>query len=314
MKRRPRIQMVVILGAASFLSGLLLAALTFADATDEFTIRNEVRLVLLDVSVRNRAGNFVPGLLKQDFTVLENGRPQTISVFDNEDAPVTMGILVDESASMTLKRGQVLAAAEDLIAMSNRDDEVFVLNFNDSVKRGLPGSILFSGKIPQLRDALNRERPMGKTALYDAVAEGLKQLEAGRRGRKTLILVSDGGDNASLHNRPQTIDLVEHSAATIFTIGLFDADQYDADPGILRQFAKISGGEAWFPKNLDGVSGACHRIAKEIRTRYTIGYIPMEDRNAAPLRRIHVKVSASGQSGITVLTRTSYRYDEPQTK
>jgi VWFA-related protein len=308
MKRRSAIRMAWILGVASFLSGALAAL------NDDFTIRNEVRLVLLDVSVQNGDGNFVPGLSKKDFTILENGQPQTISVFDSEDAPVTMGILVDESGSMTPKRGQVLAAAEDLIAESNPDDEVFVLNFNDSVKRGLPEGTLFSGKVPQLRDALNRERPTGKTALYDAVAEGLKQLEAGRRGRKTLIVVSDGGDNASLHKRAQTIDLVERSAATIFTIGLFDADQYDADPGILRQFAKISGGEAWFPMSLDGVSDACHRIAKEIRTRYTIGYVPRDDKNAGPLRRIRVKVSAPGQNGLTVLTRTSYRYDEPQTK
>jgi len=307
MKRRSAIRIVWILGVASFLSDGLAAV------TDDFTIRNEVRLVLLDVSVQNRDGSFVPGLTKRDFTVLENGRPQTISVFDGEDAPVTMGILVDESASMTPKRAQVLAAAEDLIAESNRDDEVFVLNFNDSVKRGLPEGTLFSGKVPQLRNALYRERPAGKTALYDAVADGLKQLEAGRRGRKTLIVVSDGGDNASLHKRAQTIDLVERSAATIFTVGLFDADQYDADPGILRQLAKISGGEVWFPASLDEVSDTCHRIAKEIRTRYTIGYVPHDAKKADPLRHIHVKVSAPGQNGLAVLTRTSYRYDEPQT-
>jgi Ca-activated chloride channel family protein len=311
MKRRPSPGIVGILGAVSFLFAL------FAAGGDDFTIRNEVRLVLLDVSVQNHEGNFVPGLSKRDFTVLEDGQPQAISVFDNEDAPVTMGILVDESASMTLKRGQVLAAAEALIAESNPQDEVFVLNFNDSVKRGLPENILFSNKIPQLRDALNRERPMGKTALYDGVADGLKQLEEGRRGRKTLIAVSDGGDNASVHKRAQTIDLVERSPATIFTIGLFDADQYDADPGILRQLAKISGGEAFFPQDRDGVADACHRIAKEIRTRYTIGYVPKEgkgDKNASTLRRLQVKVSAAGQNGLTVLTRTSYRYVESPAK
>jgi len=254
MRRRSVIQIVGIPGVASF---LFAASLLFAiGATDDFTIRNDVRLVLLDVSVQNHDGNFVPGLSKKDFTILENGQPQTISVFDNEDAPVTMGILVDESGSMIPKRRQVLAAAEDLIADSNRDDEVFVLNFNDSVKRGLPAGTPFSGKIPQLRDALYRERPMGKTALYDAVADGLKQLEAGRRGRKALIVVSDGGDNASLHKRAETLDLVERSPATIFTIGLFDEDQYDADPGTLRQLAKISGGEAWFPEDLDGVAVA----------------------------------------------------------
>jgi len=309
--------MIGILGAASSLSGLLPATRILAGGGDDFTIRNEVRLVLLDVSVQNHDGNFVPGLAKQDFTILENGQPQTISVFDNEDAPVTMGIVIDESASMTPKRGQVLTAAEYLIAESNPEDEVFVLNFNDSVKRGLPEGTLFTDKIQQLRDALYRERPTGKTALYDAVAGGLKQLERGTRGRKTLIVVSDGRDNASLHKRAQTIELVERSAATIFTIGLFDADQDDADPGVLRQLAKISGGEALFPMNLADVSGACHRIAKEIRTRYTIGYVPKEDKDAgnrAPLRHLQVKVSAPGQSGLTVLSRTSYLYDEPRTK
>jgi Ca-activated chloride channel family protein len=309
MERRPAIHILGILGAASFLSGVVTATLG-----DDFTIHNEVRLVLLDVGVQNRDGSFVPGLSKQNFTVLENGQPQTISVFDNEDAPVTMGILVDESGSMTPKRRQVLAAAEDLIAESNRGDEVFVLNFNDSVKRGLPEGTLFSGKIPELRGALYRERPMGKTALYDAVADGLMQLEAGHRGRKTLIVVSDGGDNTSLHKRAQTIELVERSAATIFTIGLFEEGQFDADPGTLRELARISGGEAWFPKDLDGVSDACHRIAKEIRTRYTVGYVPAENKNTAPLRHLQVKVSAPGQSGLTVLARTSYRYDEPHAK
>ena len=320
MKRRLAIRLIGIPGVASFLSLAVLGAVISAHAGaggDDFTIRNVVRLVLLDVSVQNRDGNFVPGLSKQDFTVLENGSPQTISVFDNEDAPVTMGVLIDESGSMTPKRSQVLAAAEDLVADSNPADEVFVLNFNDFVKRGLPPGTPFSSKIPQLRAALNRERPTGKTALYDAVADGLKQLEDGTRGRKTLILVSDGRDNASLHTRAQTFDLVERSAATIFTIGLFDADQYDADPATLRQLAKISGGEAMFPMQLSEVSGACHRVAKEIRTRYTIGYVPKEDkkeRNASSLRHIQVKVSTPGQSGVAVLSRTSYRYDELETK
>jgi len=308
MKRRPAIRTIGIAGVVSSLFCLLLFA------ADDFTIRNDVRLVLLDVSVQNHAGNFVPGLSKQNFTVLENGQPQTISVFDNQDAPVTMGILVDESASMTPRRGQVVVAAGYLIAESNPEDEVFILNFNDSVKRGLPDGVLFSGNIPQLRTALNRETPRGKTALYDAVAAGLKQLEAGRRGRKTLVLISDGGDNASAHKRVEMIDLVERSAATIFTVGLFEEGAGDADPGILKELAKISGGEALFPKNAEDLFEACHRFAKEIRTRYTIGYVPRDDKNAAPLRHIHVKVSAPGQNGMTVLTRTSYRYDEPQTK
>ena len=105
MKRRTSIRNIAIPRAVSFLPALILpAAGWLAIAGDEFTIRNEVRLVLLDVSVQDHNGNFVPGLAKTDFSVSENGRPQIISVFDNEDAPVTIGILVDESASMTPKR------------------------------------------------------------------------------------------------------------------------------------------------------------------------------------------------------------------
>lgn len=308
MRRRPIIRTIEITGVVSSLLCILLFA-----GTDDFTIHNDVRLVLLDVSVESH-GNFVPGLSKQNFTVLEDGQPQTISVFDNADAPVTMGILVDESASMTPRRGQVLTAALDLIKESNPADEIFVLNFNDSVTPGLPDGVSFSSDARQLRSALYRGTPQGKTALYDAVADGLKQLEAGTRGRKALILISDGGDNASLHRRSETVDLVERSAATVFTVGIFDEEASDSDPGILKELAKISGGEAWFPTTPAGLASVCHHIAKEIRTRYTIGYIPPQGANMPPLRRIHVKVSLPGESGLTVLTRTSYRYDKQPAK
>jgi Ca-activated chloride channel homolog len=142
----------------------------------------------------------------------------------------------------------------------------------------------------------------------------LKQLEEGRRGRKTLVLISDGGDNASQHKRAETIDLVQRRAATIFTVGLFEEDAYDADPGILKELAKISGGEARFPMDADGIADTCHRFAKEIRSRYSIGYVPRDDKNAPALRHIRVKVSAPGQNGLMVLSRTSYRYDIPPTK
>jgi Ca-activated chloride channel homolog len=309
MKRRPTIRLIGIAGVVSSLLSILVLA-----APDDFTIRNDVRLVLLDVSVQNRAGNSVQGLSRQNFSVLENGRPQTISVFDNQDAPVTMGILVDESASMTPRRAQVLTAAAALIEESNPQDEVFVLNFNDSVRRGLPEGVPFSHDIRQLRTALYSGIPRGKTALYDAVAEGLKHLEAGKRGRKTLVLISDGGDNASRHKRAEATGLVQRSTATIFTIGLFEDDAYDTDPGILKELAKISGGEAWFPQDGEGVSDACHRIAKEIRARYTVGHVPLENRNESSLRHIRVKVSAPGQNGLTVLSRTSYRYDESEAR
>ena len=319
MRRRSAIHLIRIAGVVSSLSALLFLSPLLpgaAPASDDFTIRNDVRLVLLDVSVQNH-GAFVPGLTRADFSVSEEGKPQVISVFDNQDAPVTMGILVDESASMTPRRTQVLTAAGSLIGESNRADELFVLNFNDSVKRGLPAGVQFSDSIPDLEAALYRGRPMGKTALYDAMIDGLKNLDAGRRGRKTLVLITDGGDTTSRHTRAEAIAMLELSNATVFTVGLIDegdSSDQEIDPGLLKHLAHISGGEAFFPKTGAEVQDACHRIAQEIRSRYTIGYVPRDDAGLPALRHIRVRVNAPGRSGLAVLTRTSYRYDRQTNK
>jgi VWFA-related protein len=211
---------------------------------------------------------------------------------------------------MTPKRSEVLTAAQTFIEESNRRDEIFVLNFNDRVVPGLASEKLFSDDIQELRSALHRGVPEGKTALHDAVVAGLEQLEWGTRDKKTLVVISDGGDNASQHNRQNTLALVKSSIATIYTIGLFEADDPDRDPGILRQLANISGGESYFPSNPSIMVPICRSIAKEIRTRYTIGYHPPTDNGRGSFRNIKVHVSAPGYRRLFVRTRGSYRYDE----
>src|SRR5947209_19111000 len=164
MKRRLAIRNTTLAGAV-----LCIAIGLAAVGQPTYTIHSNVRLVLLDVSVKDHEGGFVSGLNKQNFTILEDGRPQPITVFANEDVPVTVGILVDESYSMRPKRADVLQAAETFIEASNPRYEIFVLNFNDRVTRGLPDRIPFSDNIVQLRSALHRGLPQGKTALNDAV-------------------------------------------------------------------------------------------------------------------------------------------------
>jgi Ca-activated chloride channel family protein len=274
-----------------------------------YKLRSDVRLVLLDVSVKDGKGGFVVGLAKENFSVLENGRAQSITAFDAGDVPVTVGVLVDESRSMTRKRSQVLTAAEAFIAESNPLDEIFVLNFNDYVVPGLPRGVPFSDDVPQLRSALHRGVPEGKTALNDAVVAGLQQLELGQRDKKALVLISDGGDNASQHKRRDTLEMVQSSIATIYAIGLFDPEDPDRDPGILRRFAQISGGESYFPERASEMAPICSNIAKEIRTRYTIGYLPPAVKGTGSLRDVSVRVSAPGHGKLLVRTRSSYRYD-----
>jgi len=309
MKRRTATRRLVIAGAALLLPLVLFVAAPKI-AQPDFTIRSETRLVLLDVSVKAADGGFALGLPREDFRIFENGRPQKISVFDNHDVPVTVGILVAESYSMTPKRADVLTAALTFIGESNPHDEICVLNFNDRVTPGLPTGIMFSDNPGQLRAALHRGVPEGKTALNDAIMAGLQHLELGRQEKKTLVVISDGGDNASTHKRREMLDLVQRSAATIYTIGLFSPEDPDRDPGILERLAKISGGSAYLPQSLSEMVPVCQNIAKDIRRRYTIGYIPPVENGSGQVRHVQVRVSDPDHAKLIVRSRGSYRYEE----
>jgi len=272
-----------------------------------YTIRTTSRLVLLDVSVKSRDGGFVSGLTQDSFKVYENGKPQQITQFANADIPVTVGILVDESGSMRPKRAEVIAAALEFIKASNPQDEVFVINFNEKARHGLPDTVLFSDNIDQLGTALWRGIPEGRTALYDAIEMALHQTDMGRRDKKTLLVISDGGDNVSQHRLPDVMHDVLESIVTIYTIGIFDENDPEANPGVLKQLAQVSGGGSYFPKTLEEVVPICRQIAKDVRTRYTVGYIP-DSSNGKPERQIKVVASSPEGQKLNVRTRTRYLF------
>lgn len=273
----------------------------------EFTIKSTVNRVLLDVAVRNPAGGFVSGLKKENFHVLDNGKEQPILDFAAGDIPVTVGIVVDESLSMAPKRAEVLTAALTFAKESNPQDEMFVISFNERPRHGLPDDVLFTDNLQMLRQALLKGTPEGRTALYDAVVAALKQLDMGREAKKTLVLISDGGDNVSTHNFRDVMKLVEETSATIYTVGVFDADDPDKNPGILNRLAQVSGGIAYYPQNLQEIVPICRQIAKDIRNRYTLSYQPPES-NREELRHVKVEVSAPALGKLIARTRTAYLY------
>jgi len=272
---------------------------------NSFTIKADVNLVLLDVSVRDAQGGFVSGLPKEAFTVFEDGRPQQITQFANNDIPVTVGLVVDNSGSMRPKKPEVITAALVFIQSSNPLDEMFVINFNDKVQRGLPPILPFTDDVNKLRDALTKTDPVGRTALYDATLAALHQLDMGRRDKKTLIVISDGGDNISTHSFHEVMNSVLESRSTIYTIGIFSEDDKDKNPDVLRKLAQVSGGVTFLPKKLDEIVPICRQIAKDIRTRYTIGYIPagLEHRG---IRHIRVTAASPTHQKLIARTRTSY--------
>ena len=273
---------------------------------DEYTIRVNADSVVLHATVQNRNGILVSGLGKDNFQVYEDGVLQQIDYFSHEDIPVTVGLVVDNSGSMRPKRPEVIAAALAFARSSNPQDQMFVVNFNELVSLGLPADTPFTDQAAQLEVALSRIAADGETALYDAVAAALEHLKKGNQDKKVLIVISDGGDNASKHNLAQIMAMAGHPDAIIYTIGLFIAEDPDRNPGVLKRLAKDTGGEAFLPESVGEVLPICQRIARDIRNQYTIAYAPANRKQDGTYRVIQVKAKAPGNGGLIVRTRAGY--------
>ena len=272
----------------------------------EPAFRVETDLVVLHATAQNQKGILVSGLEKGDFQVYEDGVLQPIKYFSHEDIPVTVGLVIDNSGSMGPKRSQVIAAALAFARSSNPQDQMFVVNFNERVSFGLPDATPFTDQVPQLELALARVAADGETALYDAVAAALDHLNKGNRDKKVLVVISDGGDNASKHSLAPIIAMARQPGAIIYTIGLFDETDEDRNPKVLKQLAHETGGEAFLPESIKEVVPICERIARDVRNQYTIAYVPTNKNQDGAYRAIQVRAVAKGQSRLLVRTRPGY--------
>lgn len=288
-------------------AGSLVLFLFAAPAMQEpgLKIVSDVNLVLLDVAVTDSRGMPVSGLPREHFQVLDNGRPQQISSFSNEDLPVTVGFVIDTSGSLRTKRPIVVEAALRLLRESNPGDEMFVVTFNDRVAFGLPPATPFTFDPARLRDALLAEPNQGRTALHDGIEAALAHLAHGHRDRKSLILMSDGGDNASHTAEPDLIRLVESTPATIHSVAIYEPESKERNTGLLKRIAAITGGRFYAETENTHLEAVCRKIARDIRTRYTVGYRPPEV-TAAETRRVEVKVSAPGYGPLRTRARRFY--------
>jgi VWFA-related protein len=273
---------------------------------EPYKISVNVSSVVLHATVENSKGAPVSGLGKDDFQVYEDGALQQIEYYSHEDIPVTVGLVLDNSGSMGPKRDEVIAAALAFAHSSNPQDQMFVVNFNEHVRFGLPPEIPFTDQTAQLQGALSKFKTDGETALYDAVAAAIEHLKKGNRDKKVLIVVSDGGDNASQHKLGQILTMADQSDAIIYTIGIYTDEDPDKKPDALRQLSRATGGEAFFPQTIPDVVPVCERIAHDIREQYTLAYAPMNRRQDRAYRVIQVKATAPGHGRLSVRTRAGY--------
>ena len=262
-------------------------------------------LVVLPVVVTDKQGRYVSDLPADKFSVFDNGRRVPIELFTNEDTPVTVGLIIDASGSMRPKIGEIIAASLRFARLSNPQDELFAVRFNDDVQDVMPiPPFLLAGDLAGLEAAVNSIRPDGRTALYDGLMDGLDHLTQGTRARKVLVVISDGGDNASDAKLETVLARARDSNAAIYTIGIFDQDDLDRNPGVLKSLAQTTGGERFLPRSPGDLLTACERIAREIRAGYTIGYVPPARDGA--YHRVRVEIEPASARRLNVRTRPGY--------
>jgi len=280
-------------------------------------LKIDVDLVALHAAVLDKRGVFVDGLPPDAFKVFEDKVLQKLAVAKQEDVPVSMGLVIDNSGSMFSKRAKVNAAALTFVKTSNPDDEAFVVNFNDDYY--LDTEHDFTSNIAEMKEALERIDARGSTALYDAIIGSLDHLKKAHRDKRVLLVITDGMDNASRHTLTETINEVQHSDAVIYTVGLFGKEDKGATERkarkALQDLADATGGLAYFPEAVEDTEAICTEIAHDIRNQYTLAYYPTHFERDGTFRTVQVAVTnPHGGGKLTVRTRTGYYAKSSSTK
>ncbi len=270
-----------------------------------FTFRTHTDEVVLPVTVVDNKQHMVTSLTLNDFLVYEDDQPQHIMICRREDVPVSIGILVDNSGSMRQKRAAVTKAVVNLVRASNPQDEAFVVNFNDEPYLDQD----FTGNVNLLREALDRLDSRGGTALYDAVFAASDHLaKMAQRGKKVLLVITDGEDNESRLSLEQAIRSVQdESGPIIYSIGILGSEgkQHRAKRA-LESLSLQTGGVAFFPKNLDEVDEVSQQVARDIRNQYTIVYKSSNPQINGGYRKVKVVARGSGYKDLQVRTKSGY--------
>jgi Ca-activated chloride channel family protein len=269
-------------------------------------------LVLVPVTVVDRRGAIVNGLASGAFTLTEDGVRQQLRAFSEEDAPVSMGIVLDLSGSMKAFLDTAKESLRSLMKDANPADEAFLNAVSTSPRA-------YSGFTVNLDDILRRvafEGASGDTALIDTVYGSLNQLRSGVHTRKALLVISDGMDNHSRYSRQELMEFAMESDAQVYTIAVGNPaapfskpiQQAEEKRGLLflDELAAKTGGMSFVVHGQTDIRAAAASIGRALRNEYTIGYVPSGNGRSGQWRRIRVKVEGSGMKAYA---RAGYRLD-----
>ncbi len=291
-------------------AGAEAAPLTGANAmkaTPGSRIRMDVDLVLIPVTITDPMNRLVTGLEQNDFFVYENNSLQKVKTFATEDAPVSIGIIMDLSGSMTSKLIRARDSILQFMKTANPQDEFFVIGFNDR-----PELIEdFTQSIEDIQARLQTVRSGRRTALLDAIYYGMDKMKLARNERKALLVVSDGGDNRSRYTEGEVKAQVRESDVEIYSIGIFDpyapTTEERMGPVLLNDLSEETGGRMFRVDDLADMGDIAVKISTELRNQYVLGYNPKSMQRDGKWRKVKVKlVPPQGLPPLTVHARTGY--------
>jgi Ca-activated chloride channel family protein len=270
-------------------------------------IRQNVDLVLVPVSVTDGMERLVTGLGRSNFQVLEGKKVQEIRHFSNEDAPVSLGVIVDTSGSMKDKVERVREAVTQFCEIANVEDEFFMITFSDEPHMARD----FTNTAEDIEKELLYINPRGRTALLDAIYMGIEKMRQARYSKKALLVISDGGDNHSRYDEREVKSAAKESDVMIYAIGTLDryvpTQEEMLGPGLLANVAQVTGGRAFTLENPNEMPAVAHRIGTELRTQYVLGYRPEKAPHDGKWHKISVKLKLPAKlSFLRVHAKTGY--------
>lgn len=275
--------------------------------TEEEVIKIDTELVNLDVRVIDRNNRPINTLAEKDFKVYEDGAVQQIDFFSKSEVPTNYGLVIDNSGSLRQQLDKVIEAGKVFVNSNRPDDETMIIRFVGRDKIEIEQA--FTPNKVDLNDSLdNLFIEGGQTAVRDAVYLAVENIDEYERGkafedkkRRALILVTDGEDRNSYYNEKQLYELLRESEVQIYVIGFVDdlskeggfiskSPQAKAKE-FLEKLASETGGKAYFPKTAAELPNLAREISSELRTQYSIGYIPSNDRKDGTYRSIKVAIA-----------------------
>jgi Ca-activated chloride channel family protein len=257
------------------------------------SIRVDVDLVLVNVTVTDPYNRLVTGLEQEHFRVFEDGQEQEVVHFSSEDVPISIGVVFDMSGSMSNKVDKARLAAIQFFRTANPQDEFFLVSFNDRAEL----VSRFTNSIEEIQTRLMYAAPKGRTALLDAIYLGLSQMRGARNSKRALLILSDGGDNHSRYSERDIRNFVREADVQLYAIGIYEPLGYRnrspeelSGPSLLSDLTEMTGGRAFPVENLNDLPDIATKISMELRNQYVLGYRPANKDRDGKWRKIRVRL------------------------